>query len=273
MSVDNIAYMIHKNPQEYVNHSDRSVRMIAKMLLMMDEWKEELHERGKDGRFVKMSSGEKSVSGNFADGRQRTLRSRINNRTGVREYNGWDGKWDEVQCDGTGETKRFIAQYRDKNPDFDLDEEAKKYKDVLSKVRNFSKDNPDAEDGTYDAITGEKKETSGYCVTFHQNKEIGNEYGDYDDETYAQMVAITMRELGVDSVNIGYFGNPEVSFDCPDKETAMRFAVKQNQHSVFNSNSYKLLMNKAYSKSTNPIDDDLIMKKQEDLRRGERKKN
>jgi hypothetical protein len=62
-----------------------------------------------------------------------------------------------------------------------------------------------------------------------------------------------VHELGASGVNIGYYGNPEVSFECQDEETAKRFAVEHNQQSIYNANTGRTLKNKKYRPDLNPI--------------------
>lgn len=154
----------------------------------------------------------------------------------------------DVKVNGPSETQSFIDSYVSAHPQ--VLSEVEKYKGVLSTVKNFTA----SEDGTYDAITGEKKDiTEGYCVTFHQNKEIDDVFGGYTDEQYAAMCAIAKQELGADSVNIGYFGNPEVSFTCSDKKTAMDFAIAHNQHSIYDAANGWVMENEYWNPKTNPI--------------------
>lgn len=158
-----------------------------------------------------------------------------------------------IKVDGPQQTKSFIDSYFKEHPE--VREEAKKYKDVLNNVRNFQKMHPDAVDGTYDAVTGELLNIdTGYCVTFHQNKSIDDPFGAYDADDYAAMCAITLRELGSKTVNIGYFGNPEVSFQCDDFERAKRFAIEHNQHSIFDCAEGRVIKNDLWNPNTNPID-------------------
>lgn len=153
-----------------------------------------------------------------------------------------------VEVDGPAETQTFIDNYMNSHPE--VLAQAEQYNDILSTVKNFTAD----EDGTYDALTGEMKEvTKGYCVTFHQNKTATDVFGGYTDAQYAAMCAIAMHELDADGVNIGYFGNPEVSFTCDSPEKAMQFAIAHNQHSIFDAASGKIETNDYYNPATNPI--------------------
>lgn len=181
------------------------------------EWDESKHPRAKDGKFSSTGGG--------------------------------SGK---IEVRGPKASKSFIKAVTKKYPG--IEKEFPKYKGVLARVKDFEKNNPGAEDGTYDALTGESKDVNkGYCVTFHQNLKIGNEFGGYDDDDYAAMCAISMRELGTNEVNIGYFGNPEVSFVCDDEGKARDFARRHNQHSVYNAETGELWENPDWDEKTNPI--------------------
>lgn len=57
------------------------------------------------------------------------------------------------------------------------------------------------------------------CCTFHQNSSADVPFEKYDEVTYAKLIAICLKEfheLGIPketiSLNIGYYGNAEVSF-------------------------------------------------------------
>ena len=156
-----------------------------------------------------------------------------------------------IELDGPSGSKGFADKYMASHPD--VAKEASKYRGVLNKVKTFKAD----EDGTFSATTGERLDlTEGFCVTFHQNLKIGDEYGAYDDDTYSKMCAITKHELKSSDVYIGYYGNPEVSFNCPDEKTAMDFAIKHNQKSIYNCKTGKTILNKHYNPETNPIEGD-----------------
>ena len=157
-----------------------------------------------------------------------------------------------VQVSGPKQTKAYIDKYFAKHPD--IKAVAQKYNGVMEKVANFQRDNPDAEDGTYSATTGERVDVTGYCVTFHQNLAADNPYGGYSPDDYAAMCAIAKHELGSKDVYIGYFGNAEVSFSCEDRETAMNFAIAHNQHSIYDSNADDVIVNPYYDPNTNPIE-------------------
>ena len=157
----------------------------------------------------------------------------------------------KTEVNGPKETKGFIKDYFAKNPEVKKD--VKKFKGILDKVKNFTADG----DGTFSATTGEKLDLDdGYCVTFHQNYTLDDKFGAYDDESYAQMCAIAKHALGSDDVYIGYYGNPEVSFKAKDYKSAMDFAMKHNQKSIFNNKTKKTRMNWNYNPKTNPIEGD-----------------
>ena len=197
-------------------HSRRDERLKSRGFRM--DWEESKHPRGKDGKFT---SGAGSSS--------------------------------KIQVGGPKASKGFIDDYIKKNPE--IKKEASKYKGALEKVKNFDKDHPGIKDGTYDVFTGEPVEQNdGYCVTFHQNLAIGDEFGGYDDDDYARMCAIAVKELGCDKPNIGRFGNPEISFNCKDFGKAKDFAIKHNQHSVYDVANDDLWINPHYDRSKNPIE-------------------
>jgi len=166
---------------------------------------------------------------------------------------GWKGLKASMEVGGPKAAREYIRDYFRKNPD--VASQATKYKDVRRKVLNFLTDHPNAENfNTYDAETGEVKNiTSGYCVTFHQNNTADDPLGGYTDQDYANLCAIAAHELGTDEVNIGYYGNPEVSFVCQDEAAAKAFAVRHNQQSVYNANTGRTLKNKKWRKDLNPI--------------------
>lgn len=158
-----------------------------------------------------------------------------------------------IKVNGPKEAKEYADRYIAEHPEVAKD--VKKYKNVLNDVQNFQKDHPDAEDGTYSAVTGELANPSdGFAVTFHQNQSIDNPYGGYDSDTYAKMCAVAKHQLGSEDVFIGYFGNAEVSFNCASKEQAMKFATEHNQHSIFDCTAFEVIVNKKYDPSTNPIE-------------------
>ena len=166
---------------------------------------------------------------------------------------GWKGLKAKPEVNGPKRSREFMMEYVGKNPE--VLKEAKKFMDIRRKVNDFVKDHPEAENfNTYDSETGKVKNIdSGFCVTFHQNNTADDPLGGYSDNDYAIMCAIAMRELGADGVNIGYYGNPEVSFVCNDETAAKEFAVKHNQQSVYNASTGRTLVNKQWDMSTNPI--------------------
>lgn len=148
--------------------------------------------------------------------------------------------------------KDYIARYIEAHPE--IEKEAKKYRDVLQKVKNFEKENPGAPDGTYSATTGKMvADLPRYCVTFHQNLKENDPFGGYTDDDYAKMCAIAARELGSKDVYIGYFGNPEVSFSCNDKKKAIAFMKEHNQYSIYDSAAEREIKNPDYDRKHNPI--------------------
>lgn len=159
-----------------------------------------------------------------------------------------------IKVRGPKQTKAYIQKRLKENPK--LAEVAKKFKSILSEVRDFDKNHPNAEDGTYDALTGKNvsDEIGGYCVTFHQNLTADDPFGGYDDDDYAAMCAIAQNDLGSKSVYIGHYGNPEVSFTCPSVEKAFKFSVEHNQESIYDTDSGKLIRNVYYyDNEANPI--------------------
>lgn len=200
--------------------------------IIKGDWNEDDHPRDENGRFASGGGGGSSSDDSAG---------------------GSGGGTAGAQVDGPRQTKAYISQYFSEHPE--VEKEAEKYKDVMEKVSNFQKDNPDAQDGTYSATTGKLVTgMTGYCVTFHQNLTADNPYGGYDSSDYAAMCAIAKHELGSKDVYIGYFGNAEVSFTCKDRETAMNFAIAHNQHSVYDSKADEVIINPYYNADTNPIE-------------------
>lgn len=211
----------------------RDSRLKKRGLRLDEEWEEDKHPRAKDGKFTS-GSGESGGSGDSVKKSQEMTRA-------------------DIKVNGPSGTKDFIKAYYQKHPEVKKD--AEKYRGVFDNVVNFRKKFPNAKDEhSYDAVTGEEVNVDhGHCVTFHQNYKIGDEYGKYDADSYADMCAIAMHELGAERCYIGYFGNPEISFNCPDKETARRFAIEHNQHSVFDAENFDLWENPYWDERTNPI--------------------
>lgn len=174
------------------------------------------------------------------------------------DYNNSEKKYftsaEKRQVNGPRDSKRWAMEYAKEHPE--VLEDAKVYKDALKNVRNFKKLFPGLNNVTCDAVTGEvipPENIPGYCVTFHQNLAEDDPFGGYTNEEYALMCAIAKRELGTKSVYIGVYGNPEISFPCPDLQTAADFARKHNQESIFDPEKEELLYNSEYDKTLNPI--------------------
>ena len=173
------------------------------------------------------------------------------------EVRGGDERWSNrkgsgVSVKGPKASKKFVDRYLAKHPR--VKRTIGKYADVMDKVRDFKKNNPDAEDGTYDAVTGKPVEfDSGYSVTFHQNLTAEDTLGGYDRNTYAKMCAVAVHKLRSESVYVGYFDNPEISFHCESLEQAMKFAVEHNQHSIWDWKNQRIIKNPYYSKEMNPV--------------------
>lgn len=162
----------------------------------------------------------------------------------------------DIKVKGPKGSKEYISSYLKGHPKdaHKIKMDAKKYADALSRVRNFQKDHPDAKDGTYNMLTGElENPTEGYCLTFHQNHKIGDEFGGYDDKTYAMMAAIAKHELGSDDVYIGYFGNPEISFNCKNYQQAKKYCVAHNQYSLYDAKMGREWVNDVWDEEKNPI--------------------
>lgn len=200
-------------------------------------WDEKDHPRDKDGKFAKTDSRQKLLE---------VLKKR--NGQKAQDKSGEP----KIKIDGPKHTNEYIRDYVKKHPE--IVKEAKKYEGVLDTVKNFRKLYPNAPDGTYSATTGKPVNiTSGYSVTFHQNYTLEDPYGAYDSHTYALMCAIAKKELGSEDVYIGVFGNPEVSFNCKDKKTAMRFMVEHNQHSIYDCEKGCTEWNPRHNMASNPV--------------------
>ena len=170
-----------------------------------------------------------------------------------RATRGWAKLGATMKVPGPKGARGFIKDYFARNPD--VAKEVPKYMGVRKQIADFLKDHPEAENfNTYDAETGKVKPISkGFCVTFHQNNTPDDPLGGYSDEDYAGLCAIAVHELGAPGVNIGYYGNPEVSFECQSEEAAKRFAVEHNQQSIYNASTGRTLKNKQYRPEHNPI--------------------
>ena len=162
---------------------------------------------------------------------------------------------ESIQIAGPTMSKAFIEDYLREHPEIFW--EVNNYLYVYDLVRFFEQAYPEAENySTYDiSLSGIKKADlkGGYCVTFHQNLAEDTPFDGYTELEYAAMVAIAMRELNTDRVYVGYYGNPEISFVCMDKETALRFAVRNNQNSIYCVTTDETLMNPKWNRSLNPI--------------------
>lgn len=93
-------------------------------------------------------------------------------------------------------------------------------------------------DGTYDLDTMVRVDyTSGYQVTFCQ---IGD---DYTASEYAEKVNefLAISTDGIASAG-KYGGTPEVSFNFADKETAIAYAKKYNQESIWDWVNFEPIM-------------------------------
>lgn len=130
----------------------------------------------------------------------------------------------------------------------------KPVRDIINKVKSY-KGKPD---GTYNMATGEPIEyKTGYCFSFHQNEpdENGNfksAYGRYSPQEYDR-IANEIAEKYDLPINIGVYGNPEVSSHTEDFNLAKELAKKYNQQSVYNCSTGDLWVNKQYNPKQNPI--------------------
>lgn len=162
---------------------------------------------------------------------------------------------EDIQIAGPGRTALYVENYVREHPDIVW--EIADYLDVLETVANFTSMYPEAENyNTYELTqSGIRKADleAGYCVTFHQNLAEDDPFSGYTPAEYSAMIAITLRELNTDCVYIGYFGNPEISFVCMDKETALRFAVRNNQNSIYCVTTEETPVNPKWNGSLNPI--------------------
>ena len=227
-------------------------------LVSRDDWNEGDHPRGQPGnagQFAPKGGGTSGSSKNEENSSSGTVANspQAGYNTGrSKSVAGWKGLNAAVEVSGPKASRKWMEGYFKEHPE--VEKESAKYMDVRSKVDNFLKDHPNAENyKTYDTKGNVKEVKDGYCVTFHQNNTETDPLGAYTDEDYAKMVAIAMHELGADEVNIGYYGNPEVSFVCKDEKTAKEFAVKHNQESVYNASTGRTLHNKKWDPNLNPI--------------------
>lgn len=131
----------------------------------------------------------------------------------------------------------------------------KVYNKTISKVRQFKAKT----DGTYDFETGKPKDYSkGFSVSFHQNEpdkdgKWKSDYGRYTDEDYDKAVENMVKATGGE-LNIGYFsGTPEVSVWVEDVFKAVKFAIDNNQHSIWDWENGDVLINPYYDPKKNPM--------------------
>ena len=161
----------------------------------------------------------------------------------------------EVLVAGPKTSRQFIENYVRENPDviWDIPE----YLFMYDLVRSFTDRFPDAENYNTYTVTEDSytvaEMSAGYCITFHQNLASDDPFGGYTPFEYAAMIAISMRELDAEGVYVGFFGNPEISFLCMDKEKALRFAVQHNQNSIYCVSTDETPENPKWDGSTNPI--------------------
>lgn len=134
----------------------------------------------------------------------------------------------------------------------------KGFTNVIKRVESY-RGKPE---GTYDLSTGKEKQYSnGYCVSFHQNEpdENGNyksHTGRYTEQEYDKITKGLSSEYGLE-VNVGVFDNePEVSFWTDDIKKAKELMVKYNQHSIYDVKNNKIIKNKNYDKTKNPMKGD-----------------
>ena len=175
------------------------------------------------------------------------------------EQNAWvtfaDVLDEEMLVAGPLMSRECIESYVREHPEIIW--EISDYLFAYDTVRTFAEKNPEAENYNTYTVTEDgysvKEMDSGYCVTFHQNLSENQPFDGYTAEEYAAMVAISLRELGTDDVNVGYFGNPEISFTCMDKEKALRFAIQHNQNSVYCVSTDETLENPKWDRNLNPI--------------------
>ena len=161
----------------------------------------------------------------------------------------------EVLVSGPLMSKAYIESYVREHPDIIWD--AYQYMFYLDVVEFFAERFPEVQENNTYILTDDGYEVAeidaGFCVTFHQNLTADKPFGGYTPAEYAYMIAISMRELDAVTVYIGYFGNPEISFLCMDKEKAFRFAVQHNQNSVYCVTTDETAVNPNWDSSTNPI--------------------
>ena len=158
--------------------------------------------------------------------------------------------------DGPRQSEAYIADYFAEHPE--VEATADELMHVLDDIKTFDVTWDGHEDGTFNTRTGEwypEGEPKGFCVSFQQNDSLEDRYAAYDAKIYADLCAIAMNELGVDSVNIGWFSGAEISFCTESFEKAMKFAVEHNQHSIYDTIADTGIENIYYNPETNPIFD------------------
>ncbi|MBO7735912.1 MAG: hypothetical protein J6S67_25305 [Methanobrevibacter sp.] len=113
--------------------------------------------------------------------------------------------------------------------------------------------------GTYDLKTGKPKSySSGYSVTFHQNEpdkdgKFKSIFGRYTPDEYDKLANELASEYDTE-IDVGVFGNPEVSFHLESLKDAAKIAIKNNQHSIYCCKTGDLVYFSGYDKKQNPIE-------------------
>lgn len=80
--------------------------------------------------------------------------------------------------------------------------------------------------------------------------------GRYTEQEYDEITKGLSSEYGLE-VNVGVFDNePEVSFWTDDIKKAKELMVKYNQHSIYDVKNNKIIKNKNYDKTKNPMKGD-----------------
>ena len=162
----------------------------------------------------------------------------------------------EVLVAGPLASREYIENYISDHPQivWEIDD----YLYMYDVVKNFREKYPHAENYNtyivYEDHYEPVKMDAGYYVTFHQNLAADDPFGGYSEESYAAMIAIAIHELDAEYVYVGYFGNPEISFLCMDKEKALRFAVQHNQNSIYCVATDDTLVNPMWDGNLNPIE-------------------
>lgn len=126
---------------------------------------------------------------------------------------------------------------------------------IIKKIESF-KGKPT---GTYDIKTGEKKTySSGYSVTFHQNEpdeqgKLKSIFGRYTPEEYDKLANELAAKYETE-IDVGVYGNPEVSFHLESLQEAAKIAMENNQHSIFCYKTGDLVYFSGYDEKKNPIE-------------------